>query len=175
MKCEEIQPLLDAYIDQELDLVHDIEVATHLQRCQECTRQYETLLALQAMLRTRTTYYVPPASFHRRLRRALRRVSPRPLGWRPWLLGAAAVVLVVLVGTRMAHWTPLPIRQSSSRRYERWWRRIYALYRWIILLTSSRVIRTRSNPGSVTSSPLPRQCAILPHTTSYWWAPGLII
>ena len=106
MKCEEIQPLLDAYIDQELDLVHDIEVATHLQRCQECTRQYEMLLALQAMLRTRATYYVPPASFHRRLRGALRRVSPPPLGWRPWLLGAAAVVLVVLVGARMAHWAP---------------------------------------------------------------------
>jgi len=106
MECEEIEHLLDAYIDQELDLVHDIEVASHLQRCQECTRQYEMLLALQAMLRTRATYYGMPASFHRRLRRALRRVSPSPLGWRPWLLGAAAVVFVALVGARMAHWAP---------------------------------------------------------------------
>jgi anti-sigma factor RsiW len=106
MQCEDIQPLLDAYIDQELDLVYDIEVATHLQRCQECTRQSEALRALQTMLRTRGTYYVPPAPVRRRLRLALRRVSPRPLGWRLWLLGAAAVVLVVLAGSNMTHWTP---------------------------------------------------------------------
>ena len=70
--------LLDAYVDRELDVAHDLAIATHLQTCQRCAQRYEALLTLQVALRTRGTYFASPPSLRQRLRTTLRHAAPAP-------------------------------------------------------------------------------------------------
>ena len=44
MDCDDVYALLDAYVDRELDVAHDLAIATHLQTCQGCAQRYEALL-----------------------------------------------------------------------------------------------------------------------------------
>ena len=98
MHCEEVQALLDAYMDRELDVIRDTAIETHLQQCQSCGAQYHDLMALQSALRSKGTYFEPPRSLERHVRTTLRRATPRTVLSAPWApLAVAAMLLVSII------------------------------------------------------------------------------
>jgi anti-sigma factor RsiW len=115
MTCQEIHPLLHAFLDDELDPVRSLEVQRHLDGCPDCARQNAAQRSLRAALRDDSLYYRSPEGLERRVRAALGSRAPSERGaGRPapvaalfrtrwaWLpAGAAAALLAVtLVTTR---------------------------------------------------------------------------
>jgi anti-sigma factor RsiW len=62
MNCVEIKPLLDGYVDNELDLVRMLEVEKHYDTCGSCAGQIKDLQALRTTLKSaRLSYRAPEA------------------------------------------------------------------------------------------------------------------
>lgn len=105
MTCEHVQKLLDAYVDGELDLVHNLEIEQHLQDCVACQTTYQNHLVLKKTLKAKEFYYEVPAGLQKRLHTSLRQASLKPptptariLSGR-WLVltGSMAALLLLLV------------------------------------------------------------------------------
>jgi anti-sigma factor RsiW len=108
LTCEELETLLHAFVDGELDLVRSLEVECHLQGCQACARAVRGHQALQTTLRDPALYHRPPAGLEERVRASLRAglaspsiAEPRPVRiapfWRPLALAASVALVAVLV------------------------------------------------------------------------------
>lgn len=96
MKCHEIGRLLNAYVDNELDLPASAEVGEHVEGCPECQRRLAELESIRRLVHTLPCYTAP-----RRLRAA---VATRPR-WRvpPRMLAlAATAVMAVSLGAGLA-------------------------------------------------------------------------
>lgn len=100
MDCHETQQFFHAYLDRELDLVRNLELEAHVQKCPNCSQAYDSQLALRRQLQNSPVYFRAPARLRGRVRSALGRAG-RPLERTiPWLSvpsWAAAVASVVLV------------------------------------------------------------------------------
>ena len=106
MNCNEVQRLVDGYVDGELDLVRNLEIEKHLQECVLCSQGYKNQQSLRDAIRGGPFYFKPPAELRGRIEQSLRtaakaEASPRVLPWR-WLsvaapVAAAAVVVLALV------------------------------------------------------------------------------
>src|SRR5262249_51818791 len=100
MNCDETRPLLEAYLDDELDLVHSLAIEQHVESCPECRRRREELKALRDLLRQKLPRPSAPPELRERVQAALRRESghvaskviPFPNRW----LAAAALVAATL-------------------------------------------------------------------------------
>ncbi|HXF66609.1 MAG TPA: DsrE family protein [Burkholderiales bacterium] len=99
MNCQDAIRLANGYVDAELDAAGALAIEEHLQACPRCRAHLENLRALRDAVRRGTQFLAPPASLRERLQArygqaAMRRASlPR----RPWLAGAGAAALLVLV------------------------------------------------------------------------------
>ena len=71
MICHETQRLLDAYVDNELDLRGALEVEEHLARCPACAAEEKSMRELQATARANLTRYPMPPELEARLRAVL--------------------------------------------------------------------------------------------------------
>ena len=71
MNCSETKRLIDAYVDNELDLRGALEIEGHVARCPGCGAEERALRELQASARTNLSRYVPSPEFDARLRDAL--------------------------------------------------------------------------------------------------------
>ena len=113
MRCQEIQDLLDGYIDGELDVVSSVEVERHLQECQACAHAYENRHALRSAIREGDLSFRPPARLQKRVRAAVRQAHRADTHTRLWswrgLSGAAALAAVALLV-----WTLMPILTGPS-------------------------------------------------------------
>ena len=95
MNCHEVGRLLDAYVDNELNLPEFAEIGEHVEGCPACHLRLAELESLGRLVRS-LPYYTAP----KRLRAAVaaiparRRLAPRTLA-----LAAAAVVAVSLGAT----------------------------------------------------------------------------
>ena len=49
MTCEDARPLVNAYVDRELDVVKSLEIEAHLNGCAACAREEASLRALHSM------------------------------------------------------------------------------------------------------------------------------
>jgi anti-sigma factor RsiW len=102
MNCSEVENLMHASIDGELDLRNSLEFEEHLRSCAGCRTLHAEYSMLTASLRKRSLSFKPPVHLERSLRRSLRVSSKNNLSalrhsWRPWALAASlALVLVVL-------------------------------------------------------------------------------
>ncbi len=104
MNCDESRPLLEAYLDGELDLVHSVAIEQHVESCPACRRARKQHEALRAIVRGALPRAHAPAEFAVRLRGALRQESgevepaKRVLSydWR-WLATAAAVLVSLAI------------------------------------------------------------------------------
>ena len=106
MNCNEVQRLVDGYVDGELDLVRNLEIEKHLQECALCSQGYKNQQSLRDAIKGGPFYFKPPAELRGRIEQSLRtaakaEASPRVLPWR-WLsvaapVAAAAVVVLALV------------------------------------------------------------------------------
>jgi anti-sigma factor RsiW len=104
VNCQDAQGLLHAYADGELDLVRHLEMERHLGECPGCAGAYERQQALRAALRAEGLRFEAPAALRQRVRSSLRQAGPGPSGFlgvrRRWLLGAAAALALLALGTR---------------------------------------------------------------------------
>ncbi len=120
MICHETQRLLDAYVDNELDLRGALEVEEHLARCPACDAEEKSLRELQASARANLTRYPMPPELEARLRAVLHaEEAPRPAAspsappgraarpprrawkWAALAPAAAAAALLVVAGPRL--------------------------------------------------------------------------
>jgi len=56
-------------MDQELDLVHSLEIEKHIRECSACAIGYKNLAGLRSAINTNSLYYYPPADFQKRIRK----------------------------------------------------------------------------------------------------------
>jgi anti-sigma factor RsiW len=104
MSCGETRRLLDAWVDNELDLRGALEVEAHLGRCEDCAAQERSLRELQDFARANLTRHPMPAGLEARLHAAVRgeagaaapiaRASRFPRWAAPLLAASVAVVAV---------------------------------------------------------------------------------
>jgi len=95
MKCPEAIRLLDAYVDDELDVTGVLALDDHLRACPRCRAREEGLRALRSTLQRHTEFRVAPASLRSRVSADTQRTAIP--GRRRWALGAAAVGALGLV------------------------------------------------------------------------------
>lgn len=99
MICEEARPLVNAYVDGELDVLKCLEVEAHLNDCAACAREEASVRALHTALGNSSLRHEAPARLERQVRAALRDArrteSGRGFALRrySWVGAAAAAVL----------------------------------------------------------------------------------
>ncbi len=104
MNCDEIRNLLDAYADNELDLVTSLTVERHLQTCTGCEPMYQNRLTLRTNLAADSLYFHTPADAQKRLMASLRRADQPANRFRltewlfvyPWRSAAAALGVMLM-------------------------------------------------------------------------------
>jgi len=87
MNCEEARLLLDPYVDDELDLVHSLEIEKHLANCSACSITLKNHRALRAAMQGASLYYPTP-----RLQKLL---PPAPNRRRTYSIIALAASLLI--------------------------------------------------------------------------------
>src|ERR1700693_4859554 len=116
MNCKQLETLVAAYADGELDALRTYPMKKHLLDCIGCAARYRSILALRARIRAEVPTFVASPALHARIRAAVGAVSayaprqPRPTGdrWR-WLTGGvlagcAASVFTWMLGTTVLAW-----------------------------------------------------------------------
>ena len=111
MTCREIEPLLNARLDEELDATGLSEVDRHLADCRVCAGQYAALEKLHHEIAAVDLRYVAPATLEQKIEEGLPRQDPAkerignsrfPIGW--WR--AAAVAAALVAGILAFHYAP---------------------------------------------------------------------
>src|SRR5262245_36323930 len=105
MTCEETGRLIHALADSELDLVHSVEIETHIRQCSSCTRASEEIQHLRGLMKDPSLRLVPTPNFEKRLRAALRAEAKEKrtteVWWR-WAVAGASLVIVVILAVSLA-------------------------------------------------------------------------
>lgn len=102
MRCDEIRPRLDAYLDGELAERERALLRDHLAGCEDCGPEAAALERLRAGIRRSAPVYRAPAALRSQIRFALRRgatASAPALRAPGWLAYAASILLAVAVGS----------------------------------------------------------------------------
>ncbi len=103
MRCEEVRPLLDAYLDGEVAEVERSLLRDHIEDCAECGPEAAALEHLRAGIRRTAPVYRAPQALRSSVRLAVRReaAAARPTAMRAsgWLAYAASILLAVAVGS----------------------------------------------------------------------------
>src|SRR5262245_60212722 len=92
VECREVEDLLGAYLDGELEAAVSTSVRDHADTCVPCRQRLANLESIGRMVRL-APYYQAPDGLRARLTHARTRTTARP----PWLGWAAAAVLVASV------------------------------------------------------------------------------
>jgi hypothetical protein len=113
MTCQELDARLDDYLDEALPAPDRAAIEAHLAGCPACAALLADLVNLRDRARRAPRAVPPPpavwAAVERLATHDARRVA-RP-SWRPWLLAAAAVLLVALSSLT----TVVVVRDRDSR------------------------------------------------------------
>jgi anti-sigma factor RsiW len=105
MNCREAEPLLGAYLDGELDLMHSLEIEAHLAGCGPCSRALAELKQLGLA--------ISGAPRYRPSRQLRARLAHPAAGNARWLAVAASLVLAAV-----AVWKFAPTTDRDGRRME---------------------------------------------------------
>jgi anti-sigma factor RsiW len=106
MKCEEVRTLLDAFADDELDLVNHLQIEQHLKDCDACEQMHRNIVAVRSALADESMFYRAPAGLQDRIRTSAKqndRQTPTAFGWNwRWIPSlAVAGLLVAVVATAL--------------------------------------------------------------------------
>jgi len=121
MNCKETKEIIHAYLDDELDPVHNLAVEQHLKECAACARSSQEQQSLRKVMAGGSFYFDAPKALEKRVRSAVRQASkaesPRwrwrwDMNWAwPRLLAPLAVAaLVMLIAL------PMVLRPSMEDR-----------------------------------------------------------
>jgi anti-sigma factor (TIGR02949 family) len=94
--CNTSLELLNAYVDGESTPPEELELRRHLDACETCRRQVETLLALKAAVAASAEMRPVPHTLRARLGPLASRSTRRYVRRRRWLAGLAAAVLIAV-------------------------------------------------------------------------------
>jgi len=105
MRCEEARPLIDGYLDGELDLERNLDLERHLEACADCAPVRQRAIELRSAIRESVPYFRAPRSLEQRVRANIRPSTRAKRGanvlWWQWLGAAAAVLLVLFAVLRL--------------------------------------------------------------------------
>jgi len=101
LNCQDMQNLMNGYMDGELDLIGNLEAEKHLQECQACARDYRNQQSLRSAITNDALYFKAPANLRKRVRLAVREANggePKSnlFSWR-WLSVAASAALLAVI------------------------------------------------------------------------------
>jgi len=123
MNCQELERLVHAYLDHELDLMTSLDLEAHLNECGTCRAHHQALRALRDAGAQHVRFHAAPAALKARIARELRdacrdRTSTRLQAWR------AATAVSVFALTALLAWVALPVtspgpRQAAAQSEER--------------------------------------------------------
>jgi len=104
MRCDEVHPRLDAYLDGELAETERAPVRDHLQACPDCGPEAVALERLREGIRQSAPVYRTPDALRSQIRFALRRegaaAAPASYSHAPgWLAYAASILLAIAIGS----------------------------------------------------------------------------
>lgn len=116
MDHDELQALLPAYMDNELDVATAMTLERHLANCQDCKREYAQASAMHARVKDEGVYFNAPPHLAQRIAAALPKDRPRHgrfIHWNFNLLPARAAVATLAIAA--AAWsTGLYLRMPSA-------------------------------------------------------------
>ena len=101
MNCREAAPLLNAYLDGELDLVRTLEIEAHARACASCAAAVQSQGQLAEAI-VNAPYYPASRALRSRVEGQAAPLWSRPA---PWLALAASLVLAFLA---IGRWEPSP-------------------------------------------------------------------
>lgn len=111
MNCSEIETLVNAYVDGELDAGHVFELEQHLHDCPACDQAYQSCKNLHERLQNSNLRYSSPAGLRERIQSVLPRNQAKPTstsvkkGWN-WPALAASLLLGVIAGGTAVEFMP---------------------------------------------------------------------
>ena len=91
MTCEQVQELIHAYIDGELDLLRNLEIEGHLGECEVCRSEHQGHANVRTLVQGGAQYFHAPEILKKRIEKQVKPTSR--LSSRRWLAAAAAVIL----------------------------------------------------------------------------------
>ena len=106
MKCEAARPLLESYLDGELDRAAVDQIEAHLPTCTACRAELAALEQLRGALRSAPRHRAPE-ELRRRLAEAseLPQLESRPRGrFQGWWAMAASLLLGLVIGAAFTGW-----------------------------------------------------------------------
>ncbi len=121
MNHEEIQSLLSAFVDHELDASEEATVLEHLKSCADCRKRADQMVTLKNNIREAGNYELP-FSFAQSVTRSIHHGEELEVSWdgiehyvQKFVLGLAALVLL-LIGLTTFRQTdePVPMERYLS-------------------------------------------------------------
>jgi len=98
MNCEQAQPLLDAYLDGELEPEKKAQVEQHIAGCAECAAALARLRRLQELFIAKAPHYPAPPELRNKILAGLEAEKRRrfmALARLPWLCAGALLILSI--------------------------------------------------------------------------------
>jgi anti-sigma factor RsiW len=106
MSCNRSTTILHGYFDNELDAVGAADFERHLEQCANCVNTLEALESMRSSLSVAQLYEKAPAALRKKILAGVGSLRPVTVSstrvvWQ-WLAVAAALVLVIYTGVRVA-------------------------------------------------------------------------
>lgn len=117
MDCSEVETLIQAHLDRELDLVRSLEVERHMQDCPLCWRMQQRHQTLRTAFSTGEFRFTPPVHIRRRIQNSIRAenrdgLRPQWFSWIWLLAGTSLTAVTVLIWSLFSAWTN-PFKEDS--------------------------------------------------------------
>src|SRR5580698_1714699 len=116
MTCDEVKPLLNARMDDEIDPIQRAALDSHVEICSACATELDELKSVRDAIRGVLPYYKAPPDLRNQVRIALGGAeylerSPRWTGWKVWGAVAATVAFCVLAAS------PFLVNARNQRQF----------------------------------------------------------
>jgi anti-sigma factor RsiW len=117
VNCDDVQDLIDGYVDGELDLVRSLEIEQHLQKCVTCKQEYKNRQILHSAISNGNFYYRAPASLQKRIQSSMKSSTPplRGIAWRTLIVAAALTLLLIVAWNVVRFVMPAPTTNSLTQ------------------------------------------------------------
>ncbi|BCL80104.1 membrane protein [Ktedonobacteria bacterium brp13] len=101
MDCTEVQRLLHAYLDAELDMADTLEVEQHLQECKACLQSYNNYQEIRTAIKTSSLYFQAPEKLRNNIRSSVRKANRNVFlahvtSWRGLSVAAVLICAILL-------------------------------------------------------------------------------
>ena len=111
MTCEQVQELIHAHIDGELDLLRTVEVENHHGDCESCQSEFREQSQLRSLVRAEGHYFAAPDLLRKRVEKLVKPTTRSKSKYWP-SLGAAAALILALAGILL--WTLLSTHSRNN-------------------------------------------------------------